>query len=170
MDKHPLQQAIEDAGFECREYSGRGMYGKQCLAVDIDRGSSIGDMVAGILESRDGDEDDTAEIADGFRSLQSDAMGLGIIYYFPVVPYVSEEEEADADEDLEFNVKDYESSHGGRPHGEGSWAFSLKNPSRRDWTIDDVIFVPSMPFKNAKREFARVARMFGVVGTVYVCS
>ncbi len=98
--KHPLQKAIEDGGFEPRSYSGRAMYGRRCLGVEIDRNQSIGNVVAAILESIADDdcrsnEQGLREIADGFRDMRWDNMGLDTIYYFPNVPFVSDDEEED---------------------------------------------------------------------------
>ena len=68
---------------------------------------------------------------------------------------------------IRFVTRDYEYAHARRPRGRGSWAFALK----RDYTVDEAIFVPgSLTYGDACHEFARVARMFGVTGPVWVCS
>src|SRR5512135_776569 len=90
-DKHPLQQAIEDTDRKCRSYSGRGMYGRTCLSVEISRHESLGDMLADIIENTD--EDNQREIADGFRDMCWDNMGLDMVYYFANVSYVGDEDE-----------------------------------------------------------------------------
>lgn len=96
MDKHPLQEAIERSGeFSCRSYSGRCMYGKECLGVEVDRNHSLGDLFADIIASID--EDNREEIEDGVRSLRTDGMGLGEIVYFQDVRFVAKK---DDDEDL----------------------------------------------------------------------
>lgn len=104
MECHPLQELIEGIGFETRSYSGRGMYGKQCLGVEISRDQSIGDLFAMILEEVDG-QDDLREIADGFHGMCWDSMGLDMIYYFPNVPYFNEEDHEDEEEDDEEEAK-----------------------------------------------------------------
>jgi hypothetical protein len=103
MDKHPLQQVIEDADFDCRSYSGRGMYGRRCLAVEVDREQSLGDLMAGILEAVEG-EDNTREIQDALRGMCWDNMGLGMVYYFPDVPFAEEASEEDEDEEGDEKV------------------------------------------------------------------
>jgi hypothetical protein len=99
MPKHPLQQAIEDADFECQSYSGRGMYGRKCLAVEIGRSHDLGELFAGILEQVEG-EDNTREIQDGLRGMCWDNMGLDMVYYFPNVPYTEDEEPEDEEEEV----------------------------------------------------------------------
>jgi len=37
LTSEKLIEAIEDAGYEARSYSGRGMYGKCCVGVEINR-------------------------------------------------------------------------------------------------------------------------------------
>ncbi|MGH9921075.1 MAG: hypothetical protein ACRD6W_19675, partial [Nitrososphaerales archaeon] len=98
MPKHPLQSVLEGVGYECRSYSGRGMYGAKCLGVEIDRDTSLGYLVGDLIDALEGD-DDLREVADGFRQLRSDDMGLGTIFYFPGVPYVEDEPEEEEDEE-----------------------------------------------------------------------
>ena len=92
-EKHPLQQLLEDCDIRVRSYSGRGMYGKDCLGVDIKR-RGLGSLMAAIVrETRDEDEQDI--IAAALEGMESDSMGLGMIYYFPDVPYVGDDEDED---------------------------------------------------------------------------
>lgn len=120
MDKHPLQSLIEDGinrgdihDCKVRSYSGRAMYGKECLGVDIDCGG-LGSLMSGIVESiaqlvnehADDDNvdavmDEISEIARGMKSLRSDQMGLGTIFYFTDVPFVDDEDEEDEDGEAE---------------------------------------------------------------------
>ena len=89
---------LENAGIETRSYSGRGMYGKECLGVSIDRGG-LGNFIADVLENLDTDR--VEEIAEAFRHLSTDSLGLGMIAYFPGVPYngsSSDDEDEDSDE------------------------------------------------------------------------
>ncbi len=80
-----LQQILEDAGFETRSYSGRAMYGKSCLGVEVARGQSLGELFATIIENVE--EDDRYEVAQQVRRLCTDSMGLGTIVYFPNVEF-----------------------------------------------------------------------------------
>lgn len=100
MAKRSFQDILMDAGVDVRSYSGRGMYGRECLGVDIDRGSSFLDKLADVLESAT--EDEIQTIADGIRDSRQDTMGLGSIIYWPNVKWEddpSEDEEEDNNED-----------------------------------------------------------------------
>jgi hypothetical protein len=68
--------ASEIDGAELRSYSGRGMYGKQCLGIDMD---SMTDAFRFALMIDD--EDLTVALSNPCF----DSMGLGIIVYFPNV-------------------------------------------------------------------------------------
>lgn len=65
-----LIAAIENAGYEWRSYSGRGMYGKECVGVTIRDKSDLIDLA------------DAAKIA---GKPCTDDMGLGTIAYWPNV-------------------------------------------------------------------------------------
>lgn len=90
-----LINAISDAGYEPRSYSGRGMYGRSCVGVDVDRGTSAFSLAAQIIAS----SDDPAQMADSLSDLRvnEDSMGLGGIVYFPNVPWVEEDEDDEED-------------------------------------------------------------------------
>ena len=99
ITKHPLQQLCEDIDLQCRSYSGRGMYGKECLGIDVDR---LGPFIASIISGtndQDGmqglDASMIGEIAEAFERMATDQMGMGTIVYFPDIPYVGDEGETD---------------------------------------------------------------------------
>lgn len=74
---------IEAAGYEPRSYSGRGMYGKQCLGVDLPK-------IAHLVK------------LGGVPLPTTDSMGLGIIAYWPNVPPPEDENPMGlSDEELE---------------------------------------------------------------------
>lgn len=102
--KHELQRIIEDGEFNCRSYSGRGMYGKSCLGVEIDlnHDSSLGSLMASIVYLTT--EDCQEEVAEGLKRLRMDSLGLGQIVYFPGIPY--SEDEPESDESEEENEED----------------------------------------------------------------
>lgn len=85
-----------------RWYSGRGMYGKQCVGVDIDRLSDLVlafVVVAGRAGYNDDDKDIEA-IADLAKGFLTDTMGRGMIVYWPNVAWEGgNEEPSDTDED-----------------------------------------------------------------------
>lgn len=92
---HPLQTLIEDAGYDTRSYSGRGMYGKTCFAVSTH--DIVGRFISCIMQvygciCSDSNDDSVAmdardEVERAMSHLQSDSMGLGRVYYWPGVPY-----------------------------------------------------------------------------------
>lgn len=80
-------EALDDAGFEPKRYSGRGMYGKECVSVR-------------------GDEDNPISAWDIARELfgeprefvipepRQDSLGLGIVLYWTSYEWPKEEENA----------------------------------------------------------------------------
>ena len=62
-----LIEKLEDAGFEPRAYSGRSMYGKECVAVS----GRISEYEVG------------QAVGKGFGKPLTDSMGLGIVVYWP---------------------------------------------------------------------------------------
>jgi hypothetical protein len=57
------------------DYSGRGMYGKKCVGFDLDSKSELLDLGAALQ---------TEGVLEDFTSRASfDAMGMGIVVYFP---------------------------------------------------------------------------------------
>lgn len=89
-----FQRLIEDAGYEPQSYSGRGMYGSQCLGVVVtDLGKFIGDVLYEIAVRIDDGECHAVElcepISDAFRGMRTDNMGRDIIVYFPNTEFSS---------------------------------------------------------------------------------
>lgn len=92
-----LQELIEkELGFETRSYSGRSMFGRECLGVDVSRSQNMlkfaFDLGVACCEN------DVKEP----NTILSDSMGLGSIIYFPQVPYVARETENDEEESNEI--------------------------------------------------------------------
>lgn len=101
-EKSKLQKALEATDRETRSYSGRGMYGKSCLAFTVDSGD-LGEVVADLMqyvaEKGDTDRFIVDSISDAFRNMSSDSMGMGSVYYFKRIPYVASETEEDEGEE-----------------------------------------------------------------------
>lgn len=68
---------------EMRSYSGRGMYGKECLGVTVD------DPYRFMMELGYGIGVEESECAEGLRlpAVQVDSLGLSSIVYFPKEKY-----------------------------------------------------------------------------------
>lgn len=99
MEDNLLKQIIEDSGHKVRSYSGRGMYGKECLGVTVGR-SGIGKLVADIIMQLADMHEDTPHsvVAEAFEGMCTDSMGTGTIVYFPDTPFTVDEEEEDDEE------------------------------------------------------------------------
>jgi hypothetical protein len=88
-----IMQTIEDLELRGQSYSGRGMYGRRCLGVTLDRDSGmnqlefVANLAASLAEMADRDEDaqDALYLIQG--NIASDSMGLGSVVYFPDVPW-----------------------------------------------------------------------------------
>ena len=71
--------ALEEAGYEPKAYSGRGMYGKKCVSITGDEEERISAWeVARALWFNNLDQDDLDVPAP-----RQDSMGLGIVLYWP---------------------------------------------------------------------------------------
>ena len=49
-----IKDACKNTEFKVRSYSGRGMYGRTCVGIDLDRIDDLGDIIAN-LEPYDAD-------------------------------------------------------------------------------------------------------------------
>jgi hypothetical protein len=94
-----LQEALNtirdngDMEFSVRKYSGRGMYGKECLAID---GDDIEPILLGYLIGLLA-ADDLSDLTGYLKGMRSDSMGRGMVYYWPYVKFAGEEESYDDD-------------------------------------------------------------------------
>lgn len=81
-------------------YSGRDMFGKQCVAVTI--AGSIAETVAYIIESyvEEFGINDLAYIVGFFSQAQTDSLGRGVVLYFPYIEYVDVDTLAELSENL----------------------------------------------------------------------
>ena len=96
MEKHPLQTVLEILEFDCFNYSGRGMYGRSCLAIKTE--DSLGEFFAQFLgacvscgEDSAIDEEALAQMQEAFQEMRQDNLGSKLLIYFPKVQFLSEE-------------------------------------------------------------------------------
>jgi hypothetical protein len=107
-------KAAEEAGYSVRSYSGRAMYGKKCVGIDVEQGINEAQVAADIMVSAAGmDPEDSAgsiverliDFQSAFSAMRSDSMGLGIIIYFPRMEWEdsfnSDREEEEEEEELD---------------------------------------------------------------------
>lgn len=103
MTKHILQEMLEALGYNVMSYSGRGMYGNQCLGVTLeDRnvGTLVIDVMINLVNAKEDPRRSRYEeamvieklltLGPAFRQMKTDDMGLGIIVYFPNVNFTSD--------------------------------------------------------------------------------
>jgi hypothetical protein len=100
-EKHALQEILEGLtdvfSLKVRSYSGRGMYGRNCLSVVTDRHSPHSMELALHLGRAATDSGRFDEVEEAISGTQEDSMGLGSVIYWPRVPYVEDDEEKDDD-------------------------------------------------------------------------
>jgi hypothetical protein len=93
MDKEEFDrvvEAVEEAGYEVRSYSGRGMYGKECLGVECDDPVKFMlELAIGLAETCE-DAGEVADFLEMLRDPQTDSMGLGSIIYWPRITWQGE--------------------------------------------------------------------------------
>lgn len=112
MDAKKLIQALEQAGYDVRDYSGRRMFGDRCVGVVVERGTSEFRLAAELAIElislhEDGEAQDVLEELARLE-VRGDSMGHDSIIYFPEVRWSGggegDDEEAsceDGEEDLE---------------------------------------------------------------------
>ena len=88
MTPETLKDIIEASGYDARSYSGRGMYGKKCLAFDTD--DSTFEVVANLFDTVI-DTDDAGDFINMLRKTKTDSMGRGTVFYFPSIAFTGEE-------------------------------------------------------------------------------
>ena len=95
--KSQLQTMLESLDFgDVRSYSGRGMYGKECLAIT---GANLGALIGYLVESASelGEEVGYSTIR-ALEGIKQDSLGMGNVYYFPSVEYVEASDENEAED------------------------------------------------------------------------
>lgn len=94
IDSYDALQIGDLAGVNTISYSGRGMYGKRCLAYTTDDYSDtqFSPMMLGVEAVGIIGYEDAARMA---RNMRTDSMGLGQVIYFPSIEYDEDEDEDD---------------------------------------------------------------------------
>lgn len=93
-----LIDAVECAGYDVRSYSGRGMYGSQCVAFTTDDNEAYAAaQIVGSIE----DSDEREAMITVFRGVRSDSMGRSTVIYFPRMVWPADRSENIAESDDE---------------------------------------------------------------------
>lgn len=108
MDSLKLVEAIEgadlrDVELKARSYSGRGMFGRKCVGVEIGRDVSTFQLAAAIAAALlDADAEEGPSDVEALARLRvsEDNMGLDTIVYFPQVEWPTDDL-GDEDHDCE---------------------------------------------------------------------
>ena len=81
-----VERALADNSLDAtvRQYSGRGMYGKQCLGITVSHRTSPFEVGLAI-----GSYDELVDLFVGQR-VETDSMGRGMVIYFPGLKWVVE--------------------------------------------------------------------------------
>lgn len=85
-----LQDLIEETEFRTFSYSGRGMFGKQCLAAEIPQlNEFLSELIGVARNAQDPTElDDALEtIQEALLCLRTDTLGHNYVVYFPSIPF-----------------------------------------------------------------------------------
>ena len=103
-----LADLLDDAGYTARAYSGRAMFGAQCVAVEVDAGevlavgSKLAHAAAEDADAGGGDWLDVLErVSDLMTRARVDDLGRGKIVYWPDVDWTGEEGPDESDDDEE---------------------------------------------------------------------
>jgi len=104
MDCKTLCEIIERSGCTPDAYSGRGMYGSQCLGFVSNKTEMVAclDLIQACLDSTDSSHVKTvcSDLLHALGSSRTDSMGRGIVIYFPSIKWeedLDEEDEEDAE-------------------------------------------------------------------------
>lgn len=103
-----FKRLLEDANFDTRPYSGRGMMGRQCVSINVDNDMGPNDIktIVGIVthlqesssESELGEQ--LPELLKILRTTRTDSMGRsGSVLYWPTVLWPGKASSDEGDED-----------------------------------------------------------------------
>jgi len=94
MDSKELIELIKAAECKPYAYSGRGMFGRQCIAFNTDMSSivALATIVQVACDVYD-DVGDIREAAEAIENAQSDGMGMNSVIYFPAYEWIEDHEE-----------------------------------------------------------------------------
>jgi hypothetical protein len=97
-----IREACERLDVEVRSYSGRGMYGKECIGFVVPQRMSAAQFAFNFAVELSADDEDGPEAIEEFhgRTWCQDSLGLDTIVYVPgVAPLAEEDEEEDEEEE-----------------------------------------------------------------------
>ena len=102
-----FQHVVDDSGQEMRirSYSGRGMYGKECMALVCQSYGQVARVIAGVMrfacDQAENNPESNVEVDDveiNLGRMRMDSMGRGIVAYWPDIPFEDDAEDDDEDD------------------------------------------------------------------------
>lgn len=96
METSMLVNLIQAAGYEAYSYSGRGMFGCQCVGLTCsDMNTAIADLFEAVFDVHGQEEyevlmDVHSALCDALRSSAQDSMGMDKVLYFKSVEWQDE--------------------------------------------------------------------------------
>lgn len=88
MNPQEFLGLLEDAGLETRSYSGRNMYGSQCVAFEAESESDMIEAIIDVMSKVAYDDiEKLPSMAVMLKGARTDSMGRGLIIYFPKLAY-----------------------------------------------------------------------------------
>jgi len=103
-----FQYVVDDSGQEMRirSYSGRGMYGKECMALVCESHGQAARVIAGVMRfacnQAEHNPESPVDVDDtqiNLGRMEMASMGRGLVVYWPDIPF--EQEAADDEEEKE---------------------------------------------------------------------
>ena len=101
-----LKKTEEEENYDTlRSYSGRSMYGKECVAISGDHEELMDQIATAItvlcdyVEWGDIDSSQRYDLIHKLLQFKQDSMGLGVVYYWPCEEWNEEEEEETEDDE-----------------------------------------------------------------------
>jgi len=85
MNTQEFIDLLEDAGLETRSYSGRGMFGKECVSFNVEHDKLIGEVAAVVeVASINYQAETVSELVKMLKRARTDSMGRdGLVVYWP---------------------------------------------------------------------------------------
>ena len=98
-----FQEFLEDNDFRTRSYSGRGMFGTECLAVSVDDICSAVWKMGEAFGCANASSDKEDHIEGPKGRVCTAQLGRGYVIYWPSVPFVGDDSWDDDEEEEEDN-------------------------------------------------------------------
>jgi hypothetical protein len=104
--KFKILDLCNAAELDCRPYSGRAMYGKQCLGITHNQPERVICTLFSVAlemdwEREDWEREDLQSLAEALQESCTDSMGRSAIVYFPDIELTEDECKAMSEDDGE---------------------------------------------------------------------